>query len=172
MLITLELKDYLGPAVSLIAAAFSFWFSLRSHRHHTEDADRSINVEGQKLLVEVNRHLIDDPRLWGILDDHEIRQSQEFTEAEKSPLFRAKLQAFAHLGLNMFEIILAESPNPKKGERTASHVWRDFFTATVKRSSLLRAILEHPESANIYQPALLALYDEWRRQAPAATIGT
>jgi hypothetical protein len=37
------------------------------------------------------------------------------------PKFQAKLLAFAHLHLNMFEIVLAEAPNPEASNPEQSH---------------------------------------------------
>jgi hypothetical protein len=98
---------------------------------------------------------MDDPTLWGIYDDHPVRKTREFMEAEKSPLFNAKLQAFAYLLLNTFEIILSEAPQEQDATQdTWSNVWRKYFENTVTRSSIVRSILEH---SDLHRGVLLKL---------------
>src|SRR5438067_10080373 len=105
MFLQIGSKDVLGPMVSVAAAAASavcFWLNFRLSKRM---ADRSLNLEAQKLLIEINRQLISDPWLWSIYDDHPVRTSPDYERlCTRSMLFHAKLEGFAYLKLNMFEI--------------------------------------------------------------------
>jgi hypothetical protein len=131
------LKDIIGPLISVVAAALSgvcFWLNFRLSRRM---ADRSLNLEAQKMLLEINRQLISDPWLWSIYDEHPVRTDADFdAKCAKSGVFQAKLEAFAYLCLNAFEVILAEPPEPaQRGKRNESNVWVDFFHNSLARSS-------------------------------------
>jgi len=163
----LGFKDIAGPLVSMFAACISIWFFVLSRRLSRRMADRSLNLEAHKMLLDVNRQLIADPRLWVFYDDHPICNDRELND--NSLQFRAKLEAFAYLQLNMFEIVLLEVPEPSTGEdRNPSSVWCDFYFDTLSRSSVMRSILERPNSARIYNTVLLTLYDQWKTGAAAA----
>jgi hypothetical protein len=65
----------------------------------------------------------------------------------------------------MFEIVVLEVPEPSTGEdRNPSNVWCDFFFDTLARSSVMRSILDRPNSAKIYNTVLLMLYDQWKSE--------
>lgn len=165
------LKDVIGPLISTVAAALSvvcFWLNFRLSKRM---ADRSLNLEAQKMLLEINRRLISDPWLWSIYDDHPVRTDPDFDgNCGKSGLFQAKLQAFAYLKLNMFEVILAEAPEPaQQGRRNASNVWLDFFHYTIANSSVIRGILERSDTSQLYNPVLIGLYEEWKNAATATS---
>ena len=169
MLAQLGVKDYIGPIVSIVAAILSFVYFWRGFRLSKRMTDRSLNLEAQKMLLEINRQLISDPWLWSIYDDHPVRSDSEFeSKCGQSRLFQAKLQAFAYLCLNMFEVVLAEAPEPEQqGHRNASNHWVDFFRHAVSRSTVVREILEASEARQLYDPVLIALYTEWQRSAVA-----
>jgi hypothetical protein len=168
MMLQASLKDTAGPIVSMFAAAISILFFVLSFRLSKRMANRALNLEAHKMLIDIDRQLIADPRLWAFYDDHPVSKDQELNES--SLQFRAKLEAFAYLQLNMFEIILLEIPEPAEGmDRNHSNVWCDFFFDTISRSSLARSILDRPNSGKIYNIVLLALYDQWKSSAGAAS---
>ena len=160
----LQAKDIIGPAVAILAAALSvlcFWLNYRITKRM---ASRSLNLEAQKILLEIDRQLIADAWLWALYDDHPVHTDPEFIrKCAGSVYFRAKLEAFAYLKLNMFEVVLAEAPDPaRNGKRNVSNVWLDYFRHTLERSSVFREILGRPDTAQLYNPVLLALWEEWR----------
>jgi hypothetical protein len=111
----LALKDVLGPIISIAAAclsAFLFWLS---YQKTTRDADRSIYVDGQKFVIEICKQLISEPLLWCLYDDSPLK-TEKAAEIEDL-LFQQKLRAFAHLHLNMFEIVVNEVPKPGSAGR-------------------------------------------------------
>ena len=164
MLVQFEFKDIIGPVVSTCAAVLSAGLFLWNFRLSRRLADRSLNLEGQKMLIEINRQLIADPWLWALYDDHEVRKDPDFEgKCGQSICFQAKLRAFAYLSINMFEIVLAEIPSPKrKGRRNESAVWIDFFEHAIAESSIVREILEHPHTVQVYSPALMGHYARWK----------
>jgi hypothetical protein len=164
MLLLLELKDVLGPSVSLAAAAVSAGFAVTAVKMTRKTANRSIYVDGQKFLIEICKHLTAEPLLWCIYDKHPLR-SQHSDEIEK-PLFQARLRAFAHLHLNMFEIILNEIPPPGRGGlRNPSNMWIDYFHDTLNRAHILGEVLEERGSEAIWSEVLMNEYRRWKNGA-------
>jgi hypothetical protein len=165
MLNASQLNNALAPAVSVGAAIIS----LAAYLLNRQGAKRALNLEAQKMLLEVNRQLLSDPTLFAFYDDHPIRNSAFFDG--NSPLFRARLEAFAYLQLNMFEIVLHEIQKPRKHRKKAPSVlWHEFFRYTVAHSSVARAILDQPESADLYNPDLLRVYARWKGEQLKAKI--
>jgi hypothetical protein len=62
-----------------------------------------------------------------------------------TPLFRAKLRAFAHFHLNMFEIVLNERPSVRD-ENSLSIIWFRYFDDTLNKSKTIRDVLEEKNS--------------------------
>jgi len=161
MLLLLELKDALGPCVSFAAAAVSVGFAVKTIKLTRKAANRSIYVDGQKFLMDICRHLMAEPLLWCMYDEHPLRR-QHSDEVEK-PLFRARLRAFAHLHLNMFEIILNEIPPPgDDGVKNPSNMWINYLHDTLNRAQLLAEVLEERGSEAIWSDALLNEYRRWK----------
>jgi hypothetical protein len=124
-------------------------------------ADRGIYLEGQRFTIEICKQLIAEPALWLIYDDHPLHGTLDF-ELD-SQVEKAKLAAFAHLHLNMFEIVFAEAPNPNERERTTSDVWIDYFHDTLTRCSSVRQVLADPSADRIWSPVMLAEYRKWKK---------
>ncbi len=102
-----------------------------------------------------------DPLLWCVYDNHPL-QNEHFREIAE-PVFQAKLRAFAHLHLNMFEIILNEAPAPSKGRgQNPSNIWFNYFRDTLSRSRVIREVLDEPDSTQIWSPILLREYGSWK----------
>ena len=101
MLFSLETKDVVGPLVSIGAAALSAFLFWKNYTLTRRNSDRAIYIEGQKFLLEICKQLMADPSLWCIYDewciydDEELQKDSSVNEA--TPLFRAKIRAFAHL---------------------------------------------------------------------------
>jgi hypothetical protein len=163
MLGNLALKDVLGPIVSITAACLSAVFLWLNYQTTKRNADRSIYVDGQKFLIEICKQLISEPLLWSLYDESplKVKQSVQIDDL----LFQQKLRAFAHLHLNMFEIVVNEVPKPGFGrKKNLSNVWFNYFHDTLKRSQLVRDVLEGPESEQIWSPILLNEYSKWKVQ--------
>ena len=158
---SLQPKDLIGPIISLVGAVLSAFFFWKNYSLSRQNANRAVYVDGQKFLIEICKQLISEPMLWCIYDDHAL--PEEDAEEANTPLFRAKLAAFAHLHLNMFEMILNEAPNPETGHAwNESNVWINYLHDTLARSALIRQVLDEPESSRIWSPVLLAKYKDWK----------
>ena len=155
-------KNQLGPIVSLLGAASSGWFYWKNWKLNQKNANRSIYVDGQKFLIEICKLLTGDPLLWNIYDDSPVRREKVWDT--KTPMFQARLRAFAHLHLNMFEIMMNEVPPPEPSaeKRNASNVWYDYLEDTFNRSHLVREILEEKTSDRIWSESLLTRYRDWK----------
>jgi hypothetical protein len=160
---SLTAKDVVGPIVSIIAAIVSGVFWWKNFQASKRIANRSIYVDGQKFLIEICKQLMDDPTLWCIYGN-------PATPDEKMPSFNpvsfpGKLRAFAHLHLNMFEIILNEVPPPGTGnKRNASNVWFDYLDDTLTRSKVIRDVLDEEGSQRIWSEELRNAYLEWQKR--------
>jgi len=149
---------YLPAAISFLSAVLSLIFFWRNVKLSRTLSDRSITIEGHKLLLDIDKQLISDPRLWALEDDHPIAGAlkQELTD----PLLSGKVEAFAYMILNTFEILLAVHPGAgdKRGN-SEYQTWRQFVHDTLKRSSALRQKLEDPAVQCLYGPELIAEYE-------------
>ncbi len=152
---------FLSPAVAVGAAILSFVFFWRNLKLSKRMAARSLNLEAQKMLLDINRQLISDPWLWSIYDDHAVCKDDAFKRCCSSERFKAKREAFAYLMLNMFEVIFLETPeSAKQVDGNASNTWLKFFHYSVLRSAVLRGILESPDAPTMYSPVLIARYKD------------
>ena len=162
MLFSLQAKDLVGPIVSLFAAGLSGLFFYLNSQSNSRASNRSIYVDGQKFVLEICNHLMADPLLWYFYDDYKLHEDN--AAAIGTPLFQGKLMAFAHLHLNMFEIIFNEIPPPATGsKRNPSNVWLDYFHDTLNRSHVVRDTLEETGSDRIWGSKLLDEYRRWKK---------
>jgi hypothetical protein len=152
-------KDFVGPVVSSVAALLSLIFFLLNWRLAWRLANRGIYVEGQKLLVEICKQLMDDPKLWAIYDDSRLPELVDNAE------FQGKLRGFAHLHLNMFEIMFLEAPRRGIIRENQSDVWVRYFNNTLSNSTLLREVLEEPASKGIWSKRMLRIYEKWKQRS-------
>jgi hypothetical protein len=157
----LATKDVVGPIVSAVGAVVSVVFACWNVQMAKRNANRSIYVDGQKFLIEVCKLLVAEPMLWCLYDD-ELLRNEESVYHPNDPLQRAKLRAFAHLHLNMFEIIVNEVPKRAVWTRNASNVWYDYLNDTLTRSRMIRDILDEPASKIIWSDALNKVYEGWK----------
>jgi hypothetical protein len=114
----LQPKDDLAIVLSVVAllvSGITFGVNFGMTRRM---ANRSIYVDGQRFLIEICKQLMDAPLLWCIYDDDPLEKRNK--EAMSDLLFQAKLRAFAHLHLNMFEIVLVEARHHRRREKGKS----------------------------------------------------
>jgi hypothetical protein len=128
-------------------------------------ANRGIYVEGQKLLVEICKQLMDEPKLWAIYDE-----SDQEVPADDL-IFKAKLRGFAHLHLNMFEIMFLEAPREAWFGENQSNVWGRYFKTTLKNSTLIREVLAEPEGKGIWSKRMMKRYVAWKKEAGCQVQG-
>jgi hypothetical protein len=175
---SLQPKDVIGPAVSFIAmlvsftaAAISVYYYQKNYALSKQNSDRSLYMDGQKFLIEICKQLTAEPLLWCLYDGNVVQLNlrRTFSKELKEPKFRGKLLAFAHLHLNMFEIVLAEAPEPQASDpNNHTNVWLRYLDDTLTRSSLIRKVLEEPASGKIWSAVLLDQYGKWKAAHPTA----
>jgi hypothetical protein len=162
----LETKDIVNAVVSAIALLVSV-ISVRISRRN---AKASIYFESQKFLIEVCKQLISEPVLWCVFDDEPLRNNTAVYKPN-DPQQDAKLRGFAHLHLNMFEIVVNEAPRPISrilwyrilpNRSNASNVWYAYLHDTFTRSRMIREVLETERP--IWSPALYEELVKWRER--------
>jgi hypothetical protein len=165
----LHTKAIVGPLVSAGAAFVSVFFAWWNVRMVKRSANRSIYVDGNKLLIEIDKLLVADPVLWCLYDDGPLRDEKGIY-LPNDPTQRAKLRAFAHLHLNMFEIILSEVPKRGVWKRNASNVWYDYFNDTLNRSPMIRDILDEPLSKILWSNTMHKEHEQWKEKRTREAI--
>jgi hypothetical protein len=134
--------------ISLVAAYKAYAFSEYQLR-------LSNRTEFQKLLVDIDKSLIEYPELWALYDSYsDLRES--------SPSGQVRLRAFAHMVLNIFECVFAfyaDSSRLTKAERESFHAWKGFLRFTLQESSLTRELVAKPNLRAMYHAKLLAEID-------------
>ncbi len=156
-----ELSAWLKSYPSLITAIVSFVaisVSIIALFRTRNIANRTVRIEAQKLLLEVNKALVVSPRLFSIFDSGLTKKGEKANCPEQPPPCKngcpengdecRKLRAFAYMKLNVFEIVLAVHP---KGDEAAT--WERYFEHTLKNSRITRTVLK--ENLQIYSDELI-----------------
>jgi hypothetical protein len=93
-------------------------------------------MDGQKFLIEICKQLTAEPLLWCVYDGDVTHKHlrQQFAKDVEDPKFQGKLLAFAHLHLNMFEIVLAEAPGRRNLTRTITRAYGSGIWTTRSRA--------------------------------------
>lgn len=146
--------------VSMVIAAIDYYRTLKLS---ARIADRAVTVEAQKLLLEVNKVLVADPRLFAIYKEgDELRvliakyPSGGKAEADISDL-PGKLVALGSMLINVFEIVFAQLP-----EGPAHITWKAYFEDSLSRCPVICDLLELKEAGKIYHANLMAAFRLWR----------
>ena len=101
-------ERYPPVIVSGVAALFSYIFFWKNRGLNRQIADRTVTIEAQKLLVEINKQYIAHPPLFAIYDDYQGREGLLATD----PTLTEKIKALGYLKLNIFELVYSVMPNP------------------------------------------------------------
>jgi hypothetical protein len=141
-----SIEKYLPVLVSSIAASLSFIFFNKNRELNKQIADRTVTVEAQKLLVEINKQYITCPNLFAIYDDYPKRE-ELLRDAELSE----KVKALGFLKLNVFELVYAVLPQ--------GGAWQAFFEDSLAHCSVLRD--ELGKHSRIYDKNLVRAYENW-----------
>jgi len=131
-------------------------------------ADRTVTVEAQKLLLEINKTLVADPRLFSIYKegDELLILIEKYAAGEKSKLsiggsansdLPGKLIAFGCMLINVFEIVFAQLP---QGPEYVA--WQGYFEDSLNRCPAICDLLELSEADKIYHQNLMAAFRLWK----------
>ena len=143
-----------SDAVSIIAASVSFLYFWKNRKLSKEIADRTVTIEAQKFLLEVNKQYVSDPRLFAIYDEYPKRDEL----FKKEPDVLEKVKALGYLKLNVFEIVYSVLPE--------GGAWQAYFEDSLEKCSLLRQELTDQET--IYDKNLVAAYKRWKKKTEKA----
>ena len=147
--------------IALLAAVSSaafFWFNRRLSQYI---ADRTVVIESHKLLLEINKQFVSDPRLLAIYDNHPDREAH----LNKDPGLLEKIRALGYQKLNVFEIVFAAWPDDRPYGS-----WIAYFEDTLDKCSVVRDELN--ENTKLYDARLLAEYEKWKtKRATQETVG-
>jgi hypothetical protein len=113
--------------------------------------------EFQKMLVDISKTLVEHPELWAIYDLYPVPR-----EWLADPMGKAKLQAFAHMVLNVCECVFAyygDSSRLSKAERKDFDTWKGFLRDTLQKSSFARELVSNPNIRSMYHAKLLTEID-------------
>jgi len=139
-----------GAIVSILAATCSVYYFYKNRKLSSDNADRTVTFEAQKLLLEINKQFIADPSLFAIYDDNP--QNKEALKI--NPQLKAKVEALGYMKLNVYEIVFAKLPDD-----SGAGAWKAYFLDSLDRCSVLAEELK--ASKAIYHPRLLKEYEEW-----------
>jgi hypothetical protein len=117
--------EAVSAIVSIVAAGLSFYF----FRLSKQIANRTVTVQAQRLLLEINKQYLSDPALFAIYDDWPRRD-----ELLQDPRLADNLKALGYLKLNVFEIAFAALP---LGD-DAYDRWIAYFDDSLKRCTVMR----------------------------------
>ena len=141
--------------VSVLSLSISIGAAYKTYTFSEYQLRLSNRTEFQKLLVDIDKSLIEHPELWALYDSYsELR--------ENSPAGRVRLQAFAHMVLNIFECVFAfyaDSSRLTNAERESFEAWKGFLRFTLQESSLTRELVSKPNLRVMYHAKLLAEID-------------
>ena len=157
-------KDIVTTAISVVSASLAAYFSYQSRSHSRRSSNRELFSEGQRLVSEINRILLDEPLLWGMFHTNVVHYTPEFQAKKNDVLFKARIRALAHQVLSMFEHMLKESPEPNEKDSTdQAQGWIDLYHDTLASSAILQWCLENEHSSKIFRRHCYAFYHAWKQ---------
>jgi hypothetical protein len=177
--------------VSFGAALLTYRLYQKSSALTEQLADRTVTIEAQKLLLEVNKVLISDPRLFKIYGKNDelhgliskienglrLGANPEIANVspniEETESLAGKITGLGLMMLNVYEIVFAKMP-----EGDERQIWKQYFLDTLNRCPTVPQLLELPKAKQIYHKQLIDIYSDWederrKRQRDAeANAGT
>jgi hypothetical protein len=145
-----------SAVVSIVAAVLSIFFFLMNYLLSTRIANRTVTIEAQKMLLEINKQYIQDPDLFAIYDSHPNRE--QLLKSQSG--LEKKIEALGFLKLNVFEAVFAVLP------RGSSYgAWKAYFEDSLQTCGVLQEELDR--HGGIYHPNLIHAYVEWKKSHPS-----
>ncbi len=143
--------------ISLVSLSISILAAYKTYGLGEYQLRLTNRNEFQKLLIDVDKVLVEHPELWAIYDSHPIPR-----EGMNDPTGRAKLEAFAYMMLNVFECVFTfygDSPRLTKAEKESFAAWKGFLSSLLQDSSFMRELLDKPNIRLVYNAKLIAEVD-------------
>jgi hypothetical protein len=130
-----------AAGVSAVITSLTFMFN-------RQVAFRSATIEAQKMLLEINKQYMANPKLLCLEGENVAVVDQTDTT------FNAQLKAMAYLKLNVFELIFAVLPGGPERE-----TWVRYFDRSLTNSPFLAD--ELVKNQEVYHAALMKAYNIW-----------
>jgi hypothetical protein len=140
----------LTGTIALFAAFCSLYFFFKNRDLSRGIADRTVTIEAQELLLEINKQFIEDPSLFAIYDD--IPENKN--ALEKNQRLNDKVNALGYMHLNLFEIVFSQVPDVSE-----AGPWKAYFLDSLDRCSVLEKELKAQKA--IYHYRLVEEYEKW-----------
>ena len=136
--------------VSLGIASFAAWRAYQLAHTQLRLANRN---EFQRMLIDLDKELIANPRLWAVYDSNPMPN-----ERIEDPVEQARVEAFAYMHLNVFELVYSFFNDPgdlTRVERGAWQQWDAHLRVFLKGSSLAQTLMHSPDVAEMYAPSFV-----------------
>jgi nucleoid-associated protein YejK len=159
---------------SAVVAVFALIVSILVYRKTSElsrkIADRTVTIEAQKLLLEINKVLVSDPRLFALYDKEgdklrgligtlKMELPKKGVTREAAEDLAGKLTAVSLMILNVFEIVFAQMP---AGDEY--NTWVNYFEDTLSKCTTVSELLKLDGAEKIYHPKLMKAFGPWREE--------
>jgi hypothetical protein len=149
----------LAVFVSIIAAVLSVGFNIvffiLNRDLNKQIAERTVTIEAQKLLLEINKQYLSCPDLFAIYDDVAAIRPGAIDDNLKK-----KIEALGYMKLNIFELVYEVLPN--------ADPWKAYFEDSLKRCQVLREELNRELGTGLYNRKLIKAYTDWLNKYNAA----
>lgn len=175
-----------SAVVAVVALIVSIAVYRKTSELSRKIADRTVTIEAQKLLLEINKVLVGDPRLFALYkqkdeihisigeigkelnsaDNAELRKEIGVSQFDSS--FAGKLAALGFMLLNVFEIVFAQMPKDVAEYQT----WKNYFEDTLDRCPMFRKLLELKEAKTIYHKDLMKAFEDWQKKEENSPLET
>jgi hypothetical protein len=150
--------------VSIIALCLSRLYFVRTRDLNQQIAERTVTIEAQKLLLEINKQYLSEPALFAIYDD--VAVTAQLGAPDKK--LEQRIRALGYMKLNIFELVYDVLPD--------AGPWKAYFEDSLTRCKVLRDELNAELLTGLYNEKLVRAYRDWlakkernTTQTPAAT---
>jgi hypothetical protein len=132
--------DWLTVILSVASLAIAMWAALKANRLSTDDLRISRRSELHAFLLEIDRELLHDPRLYGMFKSCPIDMPKS-----DDPLLLAKQDIYVAMYLNLFEMAFAQFKDLRgmtQAEREISEAWGSFVVSFFEDCTRARPVWE------------------------------
>jgi hypothetical protein len=96
----MELINLIAIIISVVSLIVSLYVGIKITRFNEASIRRASRLDYTRLLVDLDRILIDEPKLWAMFDSHPLSKKKTSDPEEK-----ARRDAFIYLHFNIFDIV-------------------------------------------------------------------
>ena len=135
-------------AISLCVAMFSVRLALQ---YREETVRLSASNIFSSHLININKHLVDQPELWMVYDDHPLNKTMQ-----RTPLMSARIDAYLHMTFNLFSTTYGfyvqgiGERRMRDDDREYWEAYKNFGSVLMKSSSRARELFKDPTTQGLY----------------------